>query len=91
MGILTIWIHSRPDPDNDSDPDQSNSIHSEFPKTSVHKTIEKWHLSDPDGKIPFFFSLHNSKFSAYPVERLSHWSEVPLHQVRCPGQSKSQG
>jgi hypothetical protein len=77
MGILTFWIHSsssKLDPDlNDLDPELSNSIHSEFRKTDVHRTIEKWHIGDEEGKLPFFFTLHNSKFSAFPVELLTTW------------------
>ena len=84
MSVLTLWVNSS-GPKVVQDLDLANTIHSEFPKSSVHKVIEGWHLSDEDGKMPFFFSLHNSKFSAFPVERLSIWSDVPLNHVRCPG------
>jgi len=63
----------------------TKSLHSVFQKTFVHRTIEKWHLSDKAGKVPLLFPKTNVKWSSYPADRIFAWSEVQLNAVRCPG------
>ena len=91
VGIVTLWSHSSgikvelPSQAPDEGPSSSADIHSVFRKTNVHRTIEKWHLSDKEGRVPLFFPPTNPKFSSYPEERLIPWSEIGLNKVRCPG------
>jgi hypothetical protein len=86
VGIVTLWSHSsgiKVEQEAARDEGPSTDIHSVFQKTFAHRTIEKWHLSDREGRVPLLFPLTNPKFSSYPEERLFSWSELRLNEVRC--------
>ena len=88
-GVLTLWVHRsgiklRSDGEF-ADPQDSINSETVFQRTVVHRTIEKWHLSDKTGLVPVLFPTSTSKWSSYPQERLFHWNEVILNDIRCPG------
>ena len=88
VGIVTLWSGShssgiKVEQEAARDEGPATDIHSVFQKTFAHRTIEKWHLSDREGRVPLLFPLTNPKFSSYPEERLFSWSELRLNEVRC--------
>ena len=93
VGILTIWVRSTSIKLKQGgeifplDP-ETKSLHSVFQKTVVHRTIEKWHLSDKEGKVPLLFPKTNVKWSSYPEDRIFAWSDIQLNVQRCPGNSR---